>query len=49
MQLAVKEMVFIIDILEFEKTQVGQNLLRKLLKLLFTSESTVRLGKRVYF
>eukprot|EP00794_Sanderia_malayensis_P005049 gene5049-5707_t len=44
MQLAVKDKVFIIDILQFEKTVEGQRLLEKLFKLLFTSEDTVRLG-----
>ena len=49
MQLAVKDQVFIIDVLAFDQTVEGQNYLKELFKLLFTSENTLRLGLSNYF
>ena len=44
MQLAVKEEVYIVDILAFDGTKDGQRLLRELFKMLYTSEDTLRIG-----
>ena len=48
MQLAVKEEVYIIDIMEFDKTAEGKQLLEVLFTKLFTSEDTLRLGDYVF-
>ena len=47
MQLAVKEVVYIIDIMEFDKTREGKELLEVLFTKLFTSEDTLRLGNKI--
>ena len=50
LQLAVGEQVFIVDVMEFNKTAEGQKLLKELFRKLFTSENTLRLGNNLpYF
>ena len=48
MQLAVKEEVYIIDVMEFDKTAEGKELLEVLFTKLFTSEDTLRLGDYIF-
>ena len=43
-QLAVLEQVFIVDVIEFDRTEEGQKLLQLLFRQLFTSENTLRIG-----
>ena len=48
LQLAVGDQVFIIDVMEFDKTAEGQRLLKELFKMLFTSENTLRIGNDIF-